>query len=413
MSALDQPTVLLLGASADREKVVRAALRDVTVLRGERSLTVALASGAVRVALVDLVGDAAAGLRAIEELQRSAPSVPVIALAATKTPELILQAMRAGAREFVVPTEVGELQRVVEELIRKLGADAHAGQIISLFSAKGGLGATTLAVNLAGTLADGDKRVVLVDLDLQLGDVLVFLDAASRYTIADVLHNLRRLDRELLVSSLARHGSGTYVLAQSDHLEDADKVTAAQVPTLLTFLARHFDYVVCDGLRGFDETALAALDSSNHVMLVATQDVPAVKNAQRCLDVMRRLGYGDDKLQLIINRHQKSEIDLQSVADTLGVPVHAAVANDFPTVSKAINRGVLLRDVAPRARVVEDITRMARLVGGAPAAPEKRGFLRGLFARNAEGKTSEAAADVTSEDDGDANDEPERAPEAV
>ncbi len=410
----DLPTVLLIGVSAEREKVVRAALRDVNLVRGERSLSAALAGGAARVALVDLAGDAAAGVRAIEELQRSAPSVPVIALAADKSPELILQAMRAGAREFVVPSEAGELARVVDEQVRKLGADAHAGQVISLFSAKGGLGATTLAANLAGTLADGGKRVVLVDLDLQLGDVLVFLDAGSRYTIADVLHNLRRLDRELLSSSLTRHGSGTYVLAQSDHLEDADKVTAAQIPTLLAFLARHFDYVVCDGLRGFDEMALAALDASQRVLLVATQDVPAVKNAQRCLDVMRRLGYGDDKLQLVINRHQKSEIDLQSVADTLGVPVHAAVANDFPTVSKAINRGVLLRDVAPRARVVEDVTRMARLVGGAPASatPEKRGFLRGLFARGADGKSATgAAADVS--DEGDANDEPERAPEAV
>src|SRR5437899_2267000 len=224
------PVVLLLGASAERDKIVRAALRDVATVRGERTLAAALTGGGVRLALVDLVGDVAAGLRAIEELQRAAHAVPVIALAATKDPELILQAMRAGAREFVVPADAGELARVVEQLARKLGREGATGQVISLFSAKGGLGATTLAANLAGT-----------------------------------------------------------------------------------------------------------------------QDVPAVKNAQRCLDVMRRLGYGDDKLQLVINRHQKSEIDLQSVADTLGVPVHAAIANDYPTVSKAINRGVLLRDVAPRA----------------------------------------------------------------
>jgi len=237
----EQPTVLLIGASAERDKVVRAALRDVAIVRGERTLSAALASGGVRLALVDLVGDVAAGLRAIEELQRSAHAVPVIALAATKDPDLILQAMRAGAREFVVPSDVGELARVVEQLSRKLSLDAATGQVVSLFSAKGGLGATTLAANLAGTLAlEPDARVVLVDLDLQLGDVLVFLDAASRYTIADVLHNQRRLDRELLSSSLVRHSSGTYLLAQSDHLEEADKVTPAQIPALLGFLSRHF-----------------------------------------------------------------------------------------------------------------------------------------------------------------------------
>lgn len=409
----DQATVLLIGASAEREKAIRSVLRDVTIVRGERSLSAAMASGASRIALVDLVGDVAGGLASIEELQRSAPAIPVIALAATKEPELILQAMRAGAREFIVPGEGGELQRVVDELSRKLSAEATTGQIISLFAAKGGLGATTLAVNLAGMLADGGKRVVLVDLDLQLGDVLVFLDAASRYTIADVLHNLKRLDRELLVSSLTRHPSGAYVLAQSDHLEDADKVTAPQLTTLLGFLARHFDYVVCDGLRGFGEISLTALDASHRVVVVATQDVPAVKNAQRCLDVMRRLGYGDDKLQLVVNRHQKSEIDLQSIADTLGIAVHAAIANDFPTVSKAINRGMLLRDVAPRARVVDDLLRMARFFSGQAApSPHKRSFLRGLFARGADAAPA-ARTSTTTEDEGEAHDEPERAPEAV
>ncbi|HEX8952729.1 MAG TPA: AAA family ATPase, partial [Polyangia bacterium] len=305
-----------------------------------------------------------------------------------------------------------ELARVVTELARKLSADVESGRVVSLFSAKGGLGATTLAANLAGALAEEGKRVVLVDLDLQLGDVLVFLDAASRYTIADVLHNLKRLDRDLLHSSLARHASGVYLLAQSDHLEDADKVTAAQIPTLLKFLARHFDYVVCDGLRGFDELALATLDASDKVLLVVTQDVPSIKNGQRCLDVMRRLGYGDDKLHLMVNRHQKSEIDLQSIADNLGVPVMASVANDYQTAVKAINRGLLLRDVAPRAKVVEDITRTARIFSGATAVRERKGFLRGLFNR-ADDKRPAATADKETKDERSDGDEPERAPEAV
>src|SRR5262249_30968737 len=232
------------------------------------------------IALVDLCGDEQAGVGAIEELHRRQPQLPIIALAAEKNPDLILDAMRAGVRAFVVPSEPGALAQVVSDLTHKLGTDVAGGRILTLFSAKGGLGATMLATNLAGALTDGGKRVVLVDLDLQLGDVLVFLDAASRYTIADVLHNLRRLDRDLLTSSLQRHASGLFLLAQSDHLEDADKVTAAQIPTLLKFLARHFDFVVCDGLRAFDELALATLDASDKVVLVVTQDVPSIKNGQ-------------------------------------------------------------------------------------------------------------------------------------
>jgi len=232
--------------------------------------------------------------------------------------------------------------------------------------------------------------------------VLVFLDAASRYTIADVLHNLKRLDHDLLLSSLTRHPSGMYLLAQSDRLDDADKVSAAQIGTLLAFLARHFEYVVCDGLRGFDEMALATLDVAHHVLLMVTQDVPSVKNAQRCLDVMRRLGYGDDKVHLVVNRFQKSDIDLQSIADNLGTPVLAAVANDYAVVSKAINRGMLIRELSPRSRLVEDILRLARRYGG-PAPAKKRGILRGLFGRNEQDVKDEA------ED----RNEPERAPEAV
>jgi pilus assembly protein CpaE len=315
--------------------------------------------------------------------------------------------MRAGAREFVVPGEGGELERVVGEQWRRLFAEEPAGRILTAFSVKGGLGATTLATNLAGVLAREGKRVVLVDLDLQLGDVLVFLDAASRYTIADVLHNLKRLDHDLLLSSLTRHPSGMYLLAQSDRLDDADKVSAAQIGTLLSFLARHFEYVVCDGLRGFDELALAALDAAHHVLMIVAQDVPAVKNAQRCLDVMRRLGYGEDKLRLVVNRHQKSEIDLQSIADTLATPVHGAVANDFVTVSRAINRGQLLADVAPRARVAEDLMRLGQQLTGVQKR-ERKGFLRGLFSSSATTATRESGDNSEG-----ASHEPQRAPEAV
>jgi pilus assembly protein CpaE len=395
---------MLIGATAAREDSIRATLRDLPIVRAGRALTAAMEAGP-RIALVDLVGDTAAGLRAIAELHEGAPSVPVVALAARKEPELILEAMRAGAREFVLCTDTAELARVVGELVRRMQSDRKTGSIIATFPAKGGLGATVLATNLAGALLDGAKRAVLVDLNFQLGDVLIFMDVASRYTVVDVLQNLRRLDRELLSASLTQHQSGVFVLAQTDHLEDADKISAAQIGQLLSFLACHFDYVVCDGLRGFDERALATLDVANKLLLVVTQDIPSIKNAQRCLDVLRRLGC-DEKVNLIVNRHQKSEIDLQSIADNLGVPVQAAVANDYATVTKAINRGTLLRQLAPRARVTEDVARVARLLGGAAAAPPKSGgLLRSLFGRPVDGAEKRA--------EGVTNDEPERAPEAV
>jgi pilus assembly protein CpaE len=129
--------------------------------------------------------------------------------------------------------------------------------------------------------------------------------------------------------------------------------------------------------------ALAALDASQHVLFVLTQDVPAIKNAQRCLDVFRRLGYDESKVGLVVNRHLKSErIDLQSIADNLALPIGAAVANDYSTVSRAINRGVLLREAAPNARVTEDIYNLGRVLSGARPKRARGGFLRSLFGRD-------------------------------
>jgi pilus assembly protein CpaE len=282
-----------------------------------------------------------------------------------------------------------------------------------LFPAKGGVGATALATNLGGALVAEGKRAILVDLDLQLGDVLTFLDLASRYTIADVLANQARLDRDLLTSSVARHRSGVFVAAQSDHLEDSEKVKAAQVGPLLQFLSGHFDFVLCDGLRGFDEMALAALDASQQVLFVLTQDVPAIKNAQRCLDVFRRLGYDDGKVGLVVNRHSKNEkIDLQAIADNLGLPIGAAVTNDYPTMSRAINRGLLLSEAAPNARVTEDISNLGRMLIGMKPKRARGGFFRSLFGRD-EADTRSAESTSATTTPGGAAHGTKRAPEPV
>jgi pilus assembly protein CpaE len=381
----EQPIVVLLGATPSRELSVRSALADLTPVQTDPTL-LAVPSTRARIAIVDLgVGDAEGPLSSMEELARSVAQLQIVALASKKDPDLILRAMHAGAREFVVLDKPVELLRVVGDLMRRGQTSEAVGTIVSLFSAKGGLGSTALAANLAGALAEGGNRVVLVDLDLQLGGVLVFLDMASRYTLAEVLHNLKRLDRDLLLTSLAQHSSGIYVLSQSDHLDEADKVSPQQVATLLPFLARHFDYVVCDGLRGFDEMTLATLDVSQQVLLLLQQDVPSIKNAQRCLEVFHRLGYPKEKVRLVCNRYQRGDkIDLQSIGDNLGIPVQTTVANDYRAMIGAINRGVLLAKSAPRSRATDDLRKLANAVAGGLSRPRRAGLLRALFGRRQE-----------------------------
>jgi len=308
----------------------------------------------------------------------------VVVVSQTKDSDLILRAMRSGAREFVVDTDVDEIQMAVRA--QSVSRDAHPeGSVITVFPSKGGVGATMIATNLAGALQRKGLRVCLVDLDLHLGDVVSFMDIAGSYSISDLLSNLARLDRDLLETSLTKHSSGVAVLAQSGgRMEESEHIAPADIGKLLGILRQHYDHVIVDGVRGFDEISLAALDASQVLLMVLTQDVPAVRNAQRCLELFGRLGYDQQKVKLILNRYQKaSKITLEVVADTLKVPVAHTISNDFVSIIDAINRGVLLVEAAPRAKLTQDISDMVAVVSGEVAverAPAK-GFLRGLLSR--------------------------------
>jgi pilus assembly protein CpaE len=408
----EKPTVVFLGAGRHREMQAATALRDVAVLRTDRA---ALTSGrGVRIALLDLaVPDVEGALRALEELHTSAPDAQLVALAAAKDPDLILRAMRAGAREFVVLDEMGALAEVVQSLARRAAPSEPTGQIIALFPAKGGVGATTLAASLAGALAEDGKRVVLVDFDRHLGDVLVLLDMPVQCTMSEVLKNAHRFDRDLLHSTLARHPSGVFVLTQADYLEDGEAIGAAEVPALLQVLARHFDYVVCDGLRGFDELSVAVLDAAHRIELVVAQDVVTLGNAQRCLQVFGRLGYRESKFEVLVNRFQKQNIDLAAIAENLGVEPRRTAANDYAAALGALNRGVLLQQAAPRSKLTQDLAALAMDISGAKESTKRGGLLRALFWRTSEPPPSaktESKNEPTNQGD---YDESQRAPEAT
>jgi pilus assembly protein CpaE len=223
-------------------------------------------------------------------------------------------------------------------------------------------------------------------MDLHLGDVLSFLDLPGTFSITDVLANAGRLDRDLLDASVMRHPSGLRVLAQSGKVEEADQVRAQDVTQLIAFLRRHYERIVIDGVRGFDELSLAVLDSSQKLLMVLTQDVPAVRNTKRCLDLFRRLGYGDAKVQLVLNRFQKdSKITPEVITETVGLPVAHTLSNDFAAAIESINRGLLLYDLAPRSKLTRDIELLAPLLAGRKRDGERRpGFLRGLLSKKGE-----------------------------
>ncbi|HVR60916.1 MAG TPA: AAA family ATPase [Polyangia bacterium] len=364
---MQKPTVLLLGVNDAQEADLRKALKEIATLN-RLNVPAELVPDEMRrlrasTAIVAITAETPQRFGLIHNI--TASGGVVIVISPTKDPELILRAMRAGAREFVLESDAEELRVAVRSQAKSSEHADGLGTVITCFGAKGGVGATTVATNLGGSMARAGMRVCLLDLNLHLGDVLSFMDVTGGFSISDVVTNMNRLDRDLVDSSMAKHSSGLHLLAQSGKMEEADQIKATDVVGLIQFLRKHYDNVIVDGVRAFDEISLAALDGSQFLLMLMTQDVPAVRNGQRCLDLFTRLGYDESKIKLVLNRFQKSsKITLEVVADTLKLPVAHSISNDFVSVIDAINRGMLLADVAPRARLTKDIEELVPLLAG-------------------------------------------------
>ena len=382
------PTVVIIGAPEREEALIRGQLSGmIEVVRSEsdpqRGLEV-VRREAPNIALLYLDEEPKAVLEAVSKISQLNGCAAVI-VSRDRDPDNILLAMRSGARDYAYLEDEGvDVRRVLLNLslTPAVAEDApQRGMVVAVFSSKGGSGATTIAANLAGALIPDGRgakpgQAVLLDLDLQMGDVLAFLDISSRYTWRDLAANLHRLDQDLLYKSLTLHSSGLSIVAQSDVLEEAEEVDSKSVGKVITFLRKHFDFIVIDGLRNFSELSLVALDMADRILLTMTQDIPALKNANRCLAIFKQLGYDNNKVKLVLNRFLKrGDLDIDAVADALGMPVEGTVANDFPTAIKAINEGSLLVNVAPRAKVTKDIRALVPMIRG------ERPARKGLFGK--------------------------------
>jgi pilus assembly protein CpaE len=385
---MNKPSVLILGAGPEAETAWRRALKDVASLIGSLATPDKLVEEyrAVSPHLVLMVIGLGveSALRQVQALTEAGARVVVVGPA--KDPDVILGAMRAGAREFVVASDLAGLSHAITTQAKAVETESSLGDLVTLFPTRGGVGATTMAVNIAGALQRRGDRVCLLDFDLYLGDVLSFLDMPGSYSITDVIANMRRLDRELLDMSIGRHASGLRVLAQSAKVEEAESVRASEVVALIDFLRRHYDYLVIDGVAGFDELSLAVLDASQQIVMVLSQDVPSVRSTKRCLELFRRLGYDERKLRLVLNRYQRgNKITRQVITEAVGLPLAHTVTNDFASAIESINRGLMLLDVAPRSALTRDIEALAPALAGEIKSEGKRGFLRGLWSKKGQG----------------------------
>ena len=257
---------------------------------------------------------------------------------------------------------------------------ADAGELVVFFSCHGGSGSTTVATNIAAAVASTGQPACIIDLDLQLGSVLTMLGIESHCPMSKVLVDMETYEWQMLAPLLARHHTGLCVLSQVGHIEELSALDPGRVPHFFRYLQERFKYIVVDGLRDFNDHALAAMDVADKIVLVTNQDVSSVRGAGMRIDILKRLGFSTDKLHLCLNRYDKRhKVTLQKIADALEIPPSFTVPNDYRTVSGASTRGCTLEDLDPEAKIARALANCGRALFDLPMLPRKQGVLSKLF----------------------------------
>ncbi len=345
----EQRTVLVVGGADQPEVTTGAVLLSRGFMAVDRVDSLADAAARLRTATYDLVilpiGSATTeDLSFIEhEIRPSAPFI--IGTAANATQELILGALRAGIPEFVpAPVQSEEFDVAVRRLLRRMEpVQRTRGTLIVVYSGKGGLGTTTVAVNLATAIAKQHpaERVALVDFVVVGGDLRVMLDLKPSYDIGDLVMKVDRIDGELLSSLMTPGPGGIHVLASSDRPEVQDLIEGTATGTILAQLRAHFQFVVLDLEHYLGERTVGALDAADRIVLVTQLSVPALRSTQRTLDLFNRLGYPPTKVQVIVNRsNAESALTIGDAETVLGRRIHAKLPNDFSACAEATTKGV-------------------------------------------------------------------------
>jgi len=350
------------------------------------------------IVILDLSPNAEQTLKMAERITQSFPHSTLFVTSFQIVPELIIKAMRAGAREFLFkPLNRDELVNAIKSAARSQGKRAtevsFGAKMLSVFGAKGGVGATTIATNLAVSLAKHTKKaVLLVDLNLQFGNAALFLNVQPEYSIVDLANHLNDVEPELLKNVLSKHTSGVWLLSGPARAEEAEAVTVSHLDQILAILKSVFDYIVIDTKNSFDDLTLKALDESDSVLTVFTADLPGIYNARRCLKVFQRMDYSQEKVLLVLNRDGANNggIDVDGLEKSLNYPIYWRVPNhDYTNVINSINQGIPISTGSPRAKISVSFNDLAHRFNGVAAVPaaepeknEKRSLFKNLFIKS-------------------------------
>ncbi|VBB09452.1 Hypothetical protein LUCI_4742, partial [Lucifera butyrica] len=237
-------------------------------------------------------------------------------------------------------------------------------KVITIFSTKGGIGKTTIATNLGTALGfDEDNKVCILDLDLQFGDVALFLNVVPKATIADLVKYVDNLDGGVLASYMTAYKDNVKVLAAPSRPEQADGISAAQVASIIKELQYNFDYIIIDTAPLFNDITFGVLDLSDLVMIATSQDLPTLKNVKLCLEILESLNYPAEKIKVLLNRaNSLGGLNIKDSEELLRRQFLALLPSDGKTVVTAVNQGVPFVTGSPETAVAQNLLRLANYV---------------------------------------------------
>lgn len=342
-------------------------------------------------AVIALDSDQQKALQLIAQLNSEIPGMPILAVSARGDGQSILQALRNGAKEFLTqPVVLEELLGAMQRLRQtRVTADNNPGSngsikveslVVAVVGSRGGVGSTSIAVNLGCNLAqDKNHNVALVDLDLALGDADVALDLIPDYTLADVAINIDRLDMTFLRRSLSKHSTGLSLLPHPVQMEDISLIHEDHLQRVIGLLRASYTHLVFDLSKRFTPTDWTAMRMADVVLLVAQLELTSLRNVVRMLHTLGSEEALAEKVRVVVNRvgSEDCDITLKKAEETIGRQIYWQVPNDFKSMLGARNAGVPLLQHAPKSKVQACLMDLAQNLCGKnaePAKKERRGF---------------------------------------
>jgi pilus assembly protein CpaE len=363
---MEKPRVLIIDDDPNLRKTLSDILRvkgyeTFTAGDGEKALTF-LRNNPVDLSLIDLGLPDIPGLEVLARAKADFPAMEAIILTGNATIESAVEATKQGACSYLVkPYDIEQLVNHIQNALRK---HQQAGmKIITVYNPLGGMGTTTIAVNLATCLAGNNSKVALIDLNLVSGDVATFLNINPKFTLSSVTKNISRIDSSFMMSIMTQHSSGMYVLTGPLDVDESNDVTPEQISRILTIFREMFSHVIIDAGGYIAGCNKAVFEASDFILYNTVISLPNLKNTKRYITSLEKNGFQKGRVKLLVNRYtQRSDINIENAEQFLDWKVFHTIPNEYKGVVDSINNGVPIVTLFPRSAVSKAIVRLSELL---------------------------------------------------